>query len=153
MSLLPWGQPHKKPESREMKALSADQVIQHFLDYLRKNRANSAHVHRVAAWLGFLVKGIDRISDDWGFWHSRQFWFKVGSKCYKVRFRHNICFRGGIEIVEMRGNQDGAVVIQFRNPDDAEAFYNRPTLAPSALVAARDDRGPVLRLVSGNSAA
>src|SRR5262249_34512997 len=116
--------------------LTAEMVADHFVGWICENKARSKHVRRVSHWFGFVAKGIERIADEWGYHRTRQFWFRIGPKLYKVRYTHDIGFRGGLQIVEIDGNADGPVAIEFRNLDDAEAFYNRPTLAPSALVTA-----------------
>jgi hypothetical protein len=119
---------------------SPEKVMENFVGYICENKPDARHVRRVAGWFGFVVGGIDRLADEWGYWHSRQFWFKCGGKYYKVRYRHGAqleypCMRGGLQFVEMvDGRTDGRVVCELRSYDEAEVFYNRPTLAPSARV-------------------
>ena len=119
------------------RAISAEKVTEHFVAYICENKPDARHVRRVAGWLGFVVGGIDRLADDWGFMHERQFWFTVGSRKYKIRFNHRIGFRGGLQIVEMADwRTDGRVALELRSQEEAEEFYNRPTLAPSQRVMA-----------------
>jgi len=121
---------------------SPEKVMENFVGYICENKAESRHVRRVAGWFGFVVGGIDHIADEWEYLHSRQFKFRSGGKWYKVRFRHgqqleNPCARGGLQFVEINQADfrvDGPVALEIRSYDEAEAFYNRPTLAPSRRV-------------------
>jgi hypothetical protein len=92
-------------------------------------------VRRVAAWLGFLTLGIDRIKDNWHGSNSRQLVFEKDGQRYKVRYNHSVRPSGGIEIVEVapgRGSPDGAVVLQIASLYDAARFYDNPQLPKSA---------------------
>jgi hypothetical protein len=121
---------------------SPEKVMENFVGYICENKADSRHVRRIAGWFGFVVGGIDRIADEWEYHHSRQFKFRSGGKWYKVRFQHgrqleNQCARGGLQFVEMDRTDarvDGRIVLEIRSYDEAEDFYNRPTLAPSPRV-------------------
>lgn len=125
-----------------MKSPSPEKVMETFVAYICANKADSRHVRRVAAWLGFVVYGVDRMADKWGFHRTRQFWFESGGVTYKVRFRHGSgmkksCLRGGLQIVRVDGVADGPVVLEIRNAAEAEDFY-RTSLAhrPAFKVAA-----------------
>ena len=85
------------------------------------------HVHRVASWIGMILKGIERSgAEKINFNRTRQLTFEYRGKKFKVRYNHQIRRRGGIEIVEIlpgRGTPDGEVVFQARNIRDAEDIY------------------------------
>ena len=106
----------------------AERVADHFVNYLFDTYRGSRHVRRVAAWVGFVVRAIERVSPD-GFRQSRerQLVFTYGGRSFKVRYNHKAGSRGGIEVVEVlpgRGAPDGAVVAQATKLTEAEALYH-----------------------------
>jgi hypothetical protein len=115
---------------------SAERMAEHFVNYLFEGYAgNARHVRRVAAWLGLLALGIDKIKDNWYGSNSRQLIFEKDGQKYKVRYNHGIKPNGGIEIVEVtsgRGSPDGAVVLQIASLYESARFYDNPRLAKPA---------------------
>jgi len=120
---------------------SAERMAEHFVNYMFERYAgNARHVRRVAAWLGFLTLGIDKIKDNWHGSNSRQLIFEKDGQRYKVRYNHGVKPNGGIEIVEVasgRGSPDGTVMVQIASLYDAARFYEDPQLSkPKARKAA-----------------
>jgi hypothetical protein len=111
---------------------SAERMAEHFVNYMFEGYAgNARHVRRVAAWLGFLTLGIDKIRDNWHGSNSRQLIFEKDGQKYKVRYNHGVRPNGGIEIVEVmdgRGSPDGVVVLQIGSLYDAARFYDNPRI-------------------------
>lgn len=111
---------------------SAERMAEHFVNYLFEGYAgNARHVRRVAAWLGLLALGIDKIKDNWHGSNSRQLIFEKDGQKYKVRYNHRVRPNGGIEIVEVapgRGSPDAAVVLQIASLYEAARFYDSPRL-------------------------
>jgi hypothetical protein len=118
-----------------MKTLTPEQISTRFVTYVFKHKPDVLHVRRVLPWLGFVVGGIERIAVDWRPLNMRQFWFKTADgRQWKVRYQHpnKLPPRGGIEILEMLArNMDSVPVVTIRSLAEAEAFYNRPSLAVS----------------------
>jgi hypothetical protein len=114
------------------KDFSAERMAEHFVNYMFEGYSGHArHVRRVAAWLGFLTLGIDKIKDSWHDSNSRQLIFEKDGQKYKVRYNHAVRPNGGIEIVEVgpgRGSPDGAIAVQISSLHDAARFYDNPQL-------------------------
>ena len=107
---------------------SAERVADHFVNYLFDTYRGSRHVRRVASWVGFVIKAIERVSPS-AFRRSRmrQLTFTFRGREFKARYNHKAGRRGGIEIVEVlpgRGAPDGAVVAQAIDLAGAEALYH-----------------------------
>jgi hypothetical protein len=108
--------------------LSAEQVANRFVRYLAIGYSDRRHVIRVAHWLGFLIKAIDRASEG-SFWISstRQIKFEYRGHKFKARYRHKIGNRGGIEIVEslqLKGSPDSDPAVQILNLDQAADVFD-----------------------------
>jgi hypothetical protein len=69
---------------RERTPADAETVCDRFVGYICENMTEKRDIRRVLSWLLMLAMGIERIADDWGYWYSRQFWFKAGTQYYKV---------------------------------------------------------------------
>jgi len=114
-------------KTSSLKALSSmDRIADHFVNYLFDQYRGSRHVRRVAAWIGFILKAIERSDATVRINRERQLTFTYSGHRYKVRYRHNIRPRGGIEVVEMlpgRGSPDGRVVLLIASLQDAEDVY------------------------------
>jgi hypothetical protein len=111
---------------------SAERLATAFVDYLYDEYQGSRHIRRVAAWLGLLVLGVEKIkSGEWHIPRVRQLAFDVGDRRYKMRYDHHAGPRGGIEIVEIgktQGAPEIAVAKIISSLADAEAFYLHPSL-------------------------
>lgn len=117
--------------------LTAEMICDHFVGYICETKADSRHVRRVTAWIGLIVLGIDRIAVDWGYRYKRQFWFETSDGTrYRIKYGHDIGPRGGLEISKLDTGIPQSPTLEFRNIKDCEAFYNRPSLAPSLKVLA-----------------
>ena len=112
----------KKPSSD-----SAEQIANQFVSYLFDNYKGTRHVRRVATWIGFVLKAIQRVAGTTVQRNrSRQIMFERSGRKFKARYNHKAGPRGGIEIVEAisgRGMPDGEIVFQITNLAQAEDFY------------------------------
>jgi hypothetical protein len=105
-----------------------DRIADHFVNYLFDQYRGTRHVRRVAAWIGFILKPIERSRATVRINRERQLVFTRSGHRYKVRYRHDILPRGGIEVVEVlpgRGSPDGRIVLTIANLQDAEDVYRR----------------------------
>jgi hypothetical protein len=119
---------------------SADRISEHFVHYLFNGFQGSRHIRRVAAWVGFVIRGIQRgAGDRWwvgGGSQMRQLWFSYAGRTFKVKYNHALhkgaSRMGGIEIVEVllaRGNPEVKTIATIRDLNEAETFYNEaPTI-------------------------
>ena len=106
---------------------SAEQLANHFVSYLFDRYKGSRHVRRVASWIGFIIKAVEKIvgptlSQN----RQRQIIFDYRKRQFKAKYNHKAGPRGGIEIVEVlpgRGVPEGKAVIQVKNLADAEDCY------------------------------
>ena len=106
---------------------STERMADHFVNYLFDESKGSMHVRRVATWIGFVLKGIERVSGGTLSRNRiRQVTFEYRSRRFKARYNHQIGGRGGLEIVEVlpgRGAPEGQVAVSIANLDEAEAVY------------------------------
>ncbi len=103
-----------------------DRMADHFVNYLFDQYRGARHVRRVAAWIGFVLKAIERAGATARINRQRQLVFERSGHRYKVRYRHQIRPRGGIEIVRVlpgRGAPDGEVLLRIASLQDAEDAY------------------------------
>lgn len=116
--------------------VSADRMAEHFVNYLFDDFNGSRHVRRVAAWVGFIVRGVERVAGHhwWvgGGSAMRQLWFSYANRNFKVKYDHKLRKQaariGGVQIVEVsetRGKEELRVIATIRDLDEAEEFYNR----------------------------
>ena len=106
--------------------MTVDQIADYFVGYLFTKYKGTRHVRRVAAWIGFLLKGIERLGATPDVNRQRQVIFASGGRRFKVRYNHRAGARGGLELVEVlpgRGMPDGPVLLQIENLRDAERAY------------------------------
>ena len=107
---------------------SVERMAEYFVTYLFDTYQGTRHVRRVATWIGFLLKSIERASGGTlQRSHTRQLVFGYRDSWYKVRYNHKAGPRGGIEIVETLsepGSPDGDVVVTVTNLDEAEDCYS-----------------------------
>jgi hypothetical protein len=116
---------------------SAERMAEEFNAYICENKANSRHVRKVGPWLGFMVRGIDKIKSDWWIPRSRQLHFESTGRRFKAKFDHHD--GGGIDIVEIaptQGSEEIGLVYRARNLADAERFYLLPQLSAARRSAA-----------------
>lgn len=113
---------------------SAEQLSNHFVKYLYEQYRGNRHVRRVAAWVGLIVLGIQRVAgEDWKVPRNRQLRFEYQGRAFKVKYNHKVGKRGGIEVLEVlpgQGSPEGKQVAAIANLSEAEDFYN---LAPKVI--------------------
>jgi hypothetical protein len=107
---------------------STESLANHLVNYLFDEYQGSLHVRRVATWIGFVLKGIERIAGGTlARNRTRQISFEYRNRRFKARYSHQVGGRGGLEIVEVlpgRGAPEGEVVVRIANLDEAEAIYD-----------------------------
>ena len=98
-----------------------------FVSYLFDEYRGTRHVRRVATWIGFALKAIQRVAGPTlRLSRSRQITFERSGHKFKARYNHKAGPRGGIEIVEVlpgRGMPDGETVVQITSLAQAEDLY------------------------------
>src|SRR5687767_10727471 len=101
-----------------------EHVANYFAGYLYDHFNGIRHVRRVATWLGFLLKAIERLpAQEVGRFHSRQLAFTYRGRRFKVRYNHRIKPRGGIEFLELlpgRGAPNGKTAFTVSSLAEAE---------------------------------
>jgi hypothetical protein len=106
---------------------STEALADQFVAYLFEEYKGARHVRRVATWIGFIIKGIERVATSpIQKNQKRQLVFGYRGTRFKARYNHHVSRRGGIEIVEVlpgRGAPDGRVVAQVRSLLEAEVLY------------------------------
>jgi hypothetical protein len=111
-----------------MSSVSVDRLADHFVSCLFDRYQGMRHVRRVVAWIGLLLKAVERVSNgSLHINHSRQVVFEYRGRRFKVRYDHQASLRGGIDILEVlpgRGAPDGQRVIRITNLDEAEDAYH-----------------------------
>ena len=105
----------------------AERIANQLVNYLFDKYQGSRHVRRVATWIGFVLKAIQRASGGSVRRNrSRQVVFAYRDHQFKARYNHRAGARGGIDIVELlplRGSPDGDVVVSVTSLADAENVY------------------------------
>ncbi len=98
-----------------------------FVSYLFQKYQGTRHVRRVASWLGFIIKAVDKLPNvSFSRRHARQLGFQYKGRTFKARYNHKAGGRGGIEIVEIlpgRGAPEGKVAVSIISLSDAEDIY------------------------------
>lgn len=111
----------------------SERLATHFVDYLYEEYRGSRHVRRVAAWVGLIVLGIERLAGhNWRIPRNRQLRFDCSGSSYKAKYNHRAGPRGGIDIVEVlqgRGAREGRTVSSIRSLADAQRFYDERSRA------------------------
>ena len=109
-------------------AASTEQIAEYFVRYLFEEYHGTRHVRRVATWIGFILKAINRVSGGTlQLSRTRQLTFKYKTHRFKARYNHQTGQRGGIQIVEVlpgRGAPVGKIVAEITNLDEAERIYH-----------------------------
>jgi hypothetical protein len=109
-------------------ALDVERLANYFVGYLFDQYKGSNHVRRVATWIGFIVKAIERASGgDIQRNRSRQVLFGFRGHTFKIRYNHKAGPRGGIEIVEsldLQGRPDALPCVTITNLGEAEDVYH-----------------------------
>src|SRR5262245_30435608 len=104
-----------------------ERLADYFVAYLFDNYRGTRHVRRVATWIGFLLKAIERLPGaSFSRSRKRQLTFSYRGRRLKVRYEHSVGSRGGIQFVEVlpgRGAPEGAVALNVKNLADAENTY------------------------------
>ena len=106
----------------------SERLATYFVDYLYGEYRGSRHVRRVAAWVGLIVLGIERLAGhNWRIPRDRQLRFDCAGSSYKAKYNHLAGRRGGIDIVEVlqgRGAPEGKTVTSIRSLTEAQRFYD-----------------------------
>jgi hypothetical protein len=109
--------------------LSPEALAEYFVRYLFEEYYGTRHVRRIASWVGFIVKAIERVvGPNLERRRSRQIGFNYHGREFKVKYVHRTrgCPRGGVQIVEVlpgRGTPEGNVVVEIGSLADAERVY------------------------------
>lgn len=113
----------------ERKKGHAELLADYFVAYLFDKYRGTRHVRRVATWIGFLLKAIERLPRaSFTRQRSRQLMFDYRGRRFKVRYNHKIGARGGIQFVEVlpgRGAPEGAVALNVGSLAQAENAYRK----------------------------
>ena|SRR2546428_3128170 len=106
---------------------NVERLADHFVTYLFHEFQGTRHVRRVATWIGFVLKSIDRASgSSMVLSRKRQVIFRFHGRDFKARYSHKVGSRGGIEILQyyrQQGSPDGKVVLQISTLAEAEDAY------------------------------
>jgi hypothetical protein len=103
-----------------------DRYSDHFVNYLFDTYRGSRHVRRIATWIGFILKAIERAGGEISLSRTRQLQFTYGEDRFKVRYNHAVGQRGGIEIIEvlpLQGSPEGRTVATVTDLSKAEDLY------------------------------
>ena len=105
----------------------AEVLADGFVSYLFDEYRGTRHVRRVASWIGFIIKAVERLPGvSFNRRHSRQLGFEYRGRKFKARYNHRAGARGGIDIVEVlpgRGAPEGKVAASIISLSDAEDVY------------------------------
>jgi len=122
--------------------LTPEALADYFVRYLFEEYHGTRHVRRIASWVGFVVKGIERVvGANFERRRSRQIGFDYHGRQFKVRYIHRskACPRGGVQIVEVlpgRGAPEGNIVVEIGSLADAERVYHKLGQELNAFLAA-----------------
>ena len=117
-------------------------LAEYFVRYLFEQYHGARHVRRIASWIGFIIKGVERVvGANFQRRRSRQIGFSYHERQFKVRYVHRTkgCPRGGIQIVEVlpgRGAPEGNLVVEIGSLADAERVYHKLGQELSAFLSA-----------------
>lgn len=110
------------------KKVHTELLADYFVAYLFDKYRGTRHVRRVATWIGFLLKAIEKLPGvSFARQRSRQLMFDYRGRRFKVRYNHKVGARGGIQFVEVlsgRGAPEGAVALNVGSLADAESAYH-----------------------------
>src|SRR5262249_15694764 len=120
---------------------SAERMAEEFMRVLCEMNDDSLrykpHVRKVGPWLGFMIRGIDKIKTEWWIPRSRQLHFEAAGRRFKAKFDHSD--GGGIDIVEVattQGSEEIGLVYRAPSLRDAERFDLLPQLSAARRSAA-----------------
>jgi hypothetical protein len=120
--------------------ITPEMLADYFVSYLFTKYHGTRHVRRIASWIGFVIKGIEKVvGANLHRNRARQIRFDYHNRQFKVRYNHGAGGRGGIQIVEVlsgRGAPEGHVVANIVSLADAERIYQRLGQELSAFLAA-----------------
>jgi hypothetical protein len=112
--------------------VSVERLADYFVNYLFDRYQGTRHVRRVATWIGFLLKAIERAAaGSLRASRTRQITFHYKGRRFKARYRHRVgngLPRGGIQIVEVfprRGAPEGSVAVSVTSLSQAEDVYRK----------------------------
>ena len=112
--------------------VSSEFLANSFVNYLFAEYPGDRHVRRIASWIGFIVKALERVPGlVFRQRRSRQIGFEYKGREFKVRYSHRIrpprgIYRGGVEILEVlpgRGAPEGGTAVTIATLADAEEVY------------------------------
>jgi hypothetical protein len=121
---------------------SPEKLAEYFVRYLFEQYHGTAHVRRIASWVGFIIKGLERVVGlNFQLRRSRQIGFEYHGRQFKVKYVHRTkgCPRGGVQIVEVlpgRGAPEGNIVVEIGSLADAERVYHKLGQELNAFLAA-----------------
>lgn len=133
---------HAEALCRMTKPLTSEALAEYFVRYLFEEYHGTRHVRRVASWVGFIVKGIERvIGQNFQLRRSRQIGFEYHGRQFKVKYVHRTkaCPRGSVQILEVspgRGAPEGNIVVEIGSLADAERVYQSLGQQLNAFLAA-----------------
>ena len=122
--------------------LTPEALAEYFVRYLFEEYHGTRHVRRIASWVGFIIKAIERVvGPNFERRRSRQIGFDYHGREFKVKYVHRTkgCPRGGVQIVEVlpgRGAPEGHVVVEIGSLADAERVYTTLGQTLNAFLAA-----------------
>ena len=120
--------------------ITPEMLADYFVSYLFTKYQGTRHVRRIASWIGFVIKGVERVvGANLHRSRSRQIRFDYHNRQFKVRYNHGAGGRGGIQIVEVlsgRGAPEGHVVVDIISLADAERVYRTLGQELNAFLAA-----------------
>ncbi len=105
-----------------MANISVEKMVELMVTYLVRQYPKKIHVHRVAAWLGYISGGIEKVATRLERKYVRQFDFMVHGVWYRLHFAHKAGPRGGMVIDDCLGER----VVTITCLDDARRFYDDP---------------------------
>jgi hypothetical protein len=123
--------------------LTSEALADYFVRYLFEEYQGTRHVRRIASWIGFVIKAIERVvGANFEQRRARQIGFEYHARQFKVKYVHRTraCPRGGVQIVEVlpgRGAPEGNVVVEIGSLADAERVYKTLGQKLNAFLAAR----------------
>ena len=105
----------------------AELLADYFVTYLFDKYKGTKHVRRVATWIGFLLKAVEKLPGvSFTRQRSRQVMFEYRGRRFKVRYNHKVGARGGIQFVEVlpgAGAPEGSVALDIGSLAEAETAY------------------------------
>lgn len=111
----------------QMQQSRTELLADYFVGYLFDKYKGTRHVRRVATWIGFLLKAIEKLPGvSFARGRSRQLTFDYRGRRLKVRYNHKLGSGGGIQFVEVlsgRGAPEGGVALSIGNFAETEAAY------------------------------